>query len=92
MGMSFLIITGIALSALFLTLKGLLSNKSSVLAVLSGGIVAAMASAGAKYAWIESHSPEWTVIYSTIALIGLVSVGRQMFMLFQQAVREEALS
>ena len=57
---------------------GLFNRKRSIFCALAGVLVALYASLGAWYAWAEIHSAIGTAIYLAIALVGIVSVVRQI--------------
>ncbi|MGI9471869.1 MAG: hypothetical protein ACR2NZ_10075 [Rubripirellula sp.] len=68
----------VLLTAVALTIYGLfVPCRSFPLAILALGVFA-IASLGAWYSWSETHSISWTVGYSSVAGIALVSMLRQL--------------
>ena len=61
-----------------LSIWGLFNRRRSILCALSSIMVILGAWMGATYAWVESKSTSWTVIYLVVALIGVVSILRQI--------------
>ena len=66
-----------AFVTLGLSIWGLFNTGRSIVCALAGIVVLLGAGMGALYAWGESRSIPWTVIYLIAALIGIVSVFRQ---------------
>ena len=57
---------------------GLFNRKRSIFCALAGLLVFLGAGLGAWLAWMESNSAIGTAIYLAIALVGIVSVVRQI--------------
>lgn len=60
------------------SLWGLFNRERSILCALAGILVLLGAALGAWMAWMESNSARGTAIYLAIALVGCVSVVRQL--------------
>ena len=65
-----------AFIVLGLSIWGLFNRGRSILCALAGIVVLLGAGIGAAYAFSESRSIPWTLIYLAMALIGVVSVLR----------------
>lgn len=78
MGSTGAIIVLTAFVTLGLSIWGLFNTGRSILCALSGIVVVLGAGMGAMHAWGESRSIPWTVTYLIAALIGIVSVFRQV--------------
>lgn len=60
------------------SIGGLFNRKRSILCSLAGILVLPGAALGAWIAWVESRSWIGTAIYLAIALVGIVSLVRQL--------------
>lgn len=60
------------------SLWGLFNRERSILCALAGLLVLLGAGLGAWIAWMESNSALGTAIYLAIALVGIVSIVRQL--------------
>jgi len=69
----------VAFLVIGLSIWGLFNRGRSILCALAGILIVPVAAILAAYAWVESHSIPGTVIYSIAALIGVVSVLRQVW-------------
>ena len=78
MGSTGAIIILTAFATLGLSIWGLFNRDRSILCALAGIVVLLGAGMGAMHAWGESRSIPWTVGYLIAALIGIVSVFRQV--------------
>lgn len=76
-GMGALIFLG-ALVVLGLGIWGLFNRGRSVFCAAAGVLLMPGAALGARHAWFESRSLLGTVIYLGVALVGLVSLVRQV--------------
>ena len=68
-----------AFLVLGLSIWGLFNRRRSILCGLAGILIVPVAAILALYAWGESRSIPWTVVYLIVALIGIVSVFRQVW-------------
>ena len=76
-GSGALIILG-ALIVLGLSIWGLFNRGRSGFCAVAGVLLMPGAGLGAWYAWGESRSLPWTIIYLGVGLVGLVSLVRQV--------------
>ena len=60
------------------SLRGLFNRKRSIVCAVAGLLVLLGAGMGAWIAWMESNSALGTAIYLVIALVGIVSLVRQI--------------
>ena len=60
------------------SLWGLFNRKRSIVCAVAGLLVLLGAGMGAWIAWMESNSALGTAIYLVIALVGIVSLVRQL--------------
>ena len=60
------------------SLWGLFNRKRSILCAVAGLLVLPGAALGAWIAWMETNSAIGTAIYLAVALVGIVSVVRQI--------------
>ena len=60
------------------SLWGLFNRKRSIVCAVAGLLVLLGAGMGAWIAWMESNSALGTAIYQVIALVGIVSLVRQI--------------
>ena len=60
------------------SLWGLFNRKRSIVCAVAGLLVLLGAGMGAWIAWVESRSLSGTAIYLVVALVGIVSLVRQL--------------
>lgn len=61
------------LAVLAATFFGLFNRNRNVFVAVAGFLVAPIAALGAWYAFAESHSVGFVIVYGTVAVIGLIA-------------------